>query len=168
MRRMYDLCEIIYFWRGILENDYMHLRDFAVERYFSKYEFTARYMLSSSDCDGYSLKHVLGLANNDERDRWDNLHLGYTETAGSDPLRAAICEHYSTIQLDEILVSSPGEANFILMNVLLEAGDHVVCMSPMYQSLYQVASDLGCSVSFWMPSEVNGKWHYNSDDLKTL
>ncbi len=110
----------------------MHLTEFAVERYFSKYEFTAKYMLSSSDCDGYSLNYVVGLANDNDRNRWDNLCLGYTETVGSEFLRMSIKQHSNTIQLDEIFVSSPGEANFILMNVLLTAGDHVVCMSPSY------------------------------------
>jgi len=146
----------------------MHLKNFAVERYFSKYEFTAKYMLSSSDCDGYSLNYVLGLANDNDHNRWHDLHLGYTETMGSEFLRMSIKQHYNTIQLDEILVSSPGEANFILMNVLLKAGDHVVCIAPTYQSLYQVANDLGCSVSFWLPSEANGKWYYNPEDLKRL
>ncbi len=31
----------------------MKLKEFSVERYFAKYEFTAKYMLSSSDCDGF-------------------------------------------------------------------------------------------------------------------
>lgn len=148
--------------------NYMNLKDFAVERYFSKYEFNAKYMLSSSDCDGYSLNYVLDLASDVERNRWDNLHLGYTETKGSEPLRMSIMQHYRTIQLDEILVSSPGEANFILMNVMLSAGDHVVCISPAYQSLYQIAEDIGCVISFWLPSEINGKWYFDPDNLKSL
>lgn len=146
----------------------MKLTDFEVERYFAKHEFTAKYMLSSSDCDGYEMSYVLNLASAEEKYSWDNLKLGYTETVGSEPLRQAISQHFSTIQTDEIVVSSPGEANFILMNVLLNAGDHVVCMSPMYQSLYQVAKDLGCSVSFWKPTIDNNQWQYDPSDLKQL
>ncbi len=97
----------------------MKIKEFAIERYFSKYEFSTQYMLSSSDCDGYEMKYVLELASDKERDSWENLKLGYTETSGSESLRNAIQEHYQTIQLDEILVSSPGEANFIFMNILL-------------------------------------------------
>ena len=146
----------------------MNLKDFKVERYFAKYEFTAKYLLSSSDCDGYNLNYVLNLASIKEKEQWDNLKLGYTETVGSETLRQAIKQHYTTIALNEIVVSSPGEANFILMNVLLSAGDHVICMSPMYQSLYQVAKDLGCSISFWEPMQSENKWHYNPEDLKKL
>lgn len=146
----------------------MKIKDFAVERYFAKYEFSAKYMLSSSDCDGFEMKYVLDLASNKEKESWENLKLGYTETLGSEPLREAINNHYQTIKMDEIIVSSPGEANFILMNVLLNKGDNVICMSPMYQSLYQVAKELGCSISYWKPIESSGKWEYDSSELKKL
>ena len=146
----------------------MNLNDFKVERYFAKYEFTAIYILSGSDCDGYSMNYVLDLASNEEKEQWNNLKLGYTETVGSETLRQAIKQHYQTIALDEIVVSSPGEANFVLMNVLLNAGDHVICMSPMYQSLYQVAKDLGCTISFWEPTQSDNEWHYCPADLKKL
>lgn len=89
----------------------MKIKDFAVERYFAKYEFTTQYMLSSSDCDGYSMKYVLDLASANEKKSWENLKLGYTDTLGSESLRKAIKQHYKTIELDEIVVSSPGEAN---------------------------------------------------------
>ena len=146
----------------------MKLTDFAVERYFARYEFTAKYMLSSSDCDGFPMRDVLDMASPEERSQWDELRLGYTETIGSGSLRMAIRQHYRTIGLQEIVVSSPGEANFALMNVLLEAGDHVVCMSPMYQSLHQVAKDLGCTVSFWTPETTDDRWYYDPDDLNKL
>lgn len=146
----------------------MNVEDFKVERYFAKYEFSAKYLLSSSDCDGYSMKYVLNLASATEKEDWENLKLGYTETVGSEKLRQAIKQHYETIRLDEIVVSTPGEANFILMNILLEAGDHVICMTPMYQSLYQIAKDLGCKLSFWEPLQNNNKWSYNPTDLKKL
>lgn len=125
-------------------------------------------MLSSSDCDGFSMSEVLSLANPAEKSRWENLQLGYTETIGSPFLREAIQQHYTTINNDEILVSSPGELNFILMNVLLNAGDHVVCMSPMYQSLYQIALDLNCNVDFWKPRINDNKWDYDIQELEKL
>lgn len=146
----------------------MRIKDFAVERYFAKYEFSAKYLLSSSDCDGYSMDYVLATASNSELSLWNQLRLGYTETVGSEFLRDAIQKHYQTIQMDEILVASPGEANFILMNVLLNVGDHVICMAPMYQSLYQVANDIGCNISYWQPTVEQGRWYYNPSDLKKL
>lgn len=40
----------------------MTVTDFKLERYFAKYEFTTKYLLSSSDCDGYPLQYVLDCA----------------------------------------------------------------------------------------------------------
>ncbi len=146
----------------------MYIKDFAIERYFARYEFKARYLLSSSDCDGFSMQYVLDLASKEERKSWDNLKLGYTETRGSVDLRNAITQHYTTIGMDDVLVCSPGEANFALMNVLLEKGDHVICMSPMYQSLYQVAKSIGCKVLFWKPETSNNAWYFDPARLKEL
>lgn len=146
----------------------MKIKDFAVERYFARYEFTAKYLLSSSDCDGYPMEYVLNLATAEEKERWNGLKLGYTETRGSLELRTAIQQHFKTIELDEIVVSSPGEANFVLMNVLLSQGDHVICMSPMYQSLYEIAKSLGCDVSSWKASQEHDNWYYDPEELEKL
>ncbi len=127
----------------------MLIEDFKLERYFAKYEFTAKYLLSSSDCDGYSLDYILSLATPDEQKLWNNLRFGYTESSGSDFLREEISMQYSTISADKINVMSPGEANFILMNILLNSGDEVICQRPSYQSLYQVAVSLGADFKFW-------------------
>lgn len=32
---------------------------------------------------------------------------------------------------------------------LLGPGDHVVCMKPAYQSLYEIALNIGCTVDYW-------------------
>lgn len=144
----------------------MNLTDFKLERYFAKYEFTTKYLLSSSDCDGFPIQFVLDWATADERKMYDEIKLGYTDSPGTLFLREAISNQYKTIKPAEVIVASPGELNFALMNTLLKPGDHVICMSPAYQSLYQIATDLGCSVSYWKPE--NEGWHYNTDDLEKL
>ncbi len=145
----------------------MKIKDFEIERYFAKYEFSTQYLLSCSDCDGFLVSDILKFATADERNHWENLQLSYTETRGSVALRAAISGLYSDISVDEILVASPGEANFVLMNVLLQAGDEVICMAPMYQSLYEVAQSIGCKLVFWEPdNQVD--WYYNPAKLQGL
>lgn len=146
----------------------MQIKDFAIERYFAQYEFKAKYLLSSSDCDGFPMQYVLDLASSAERESWSNLKLGYTETRGSLPLRQAIAQHYQTITPDDVLVCSPGEGNFTLMNVLLQRGDQVICMAPMYQSLYQVAKSIGCKIVFWNPEIQNQQWYFDPAQLEQL
>ncbi len=147
----------------------MRIEPFKLERYFAKYEFSTRYLLSSSDCDGYSLKYVLDCAGERERDLWENLKLGYTDSAGSLFLREAIAAQYRAVSPDNVVVGSPGELNFAMMNVLLEAGDEMICMSPAYQSLYQVAASLGCVVKKWpMTAGPGGAHEFDPETLAGL
>ena len=71
----------------------MKINDFRLERYFAQHEFTAKYLLSSSDCDGYELNYVLENASIEELKLWENLKLGYTESEGIPLLREAILRH---------------------------------------------------------------------------
>lgn len=151
----------------------MNISDFKLERYFAKHEFSAKYLLSSSDCDGVSVSSVLSFADNEELRQWNNLTLGYTESAGSSSLREQIAAHYSTIGVDDIVVASPGELNFITMNLLVGKGDHAVVISPSYQSLYEVIRSVGCDISFWGPNENDGEacsqiWNYSVEALERL
>ena len=70
----------------------MKVSPFKLERYFDKYEFTAPYLLSSSDCEPIQLNELLELANPKSREEWDLLKLGYTESKGSPELRTEICQ----------------------------------------------------------------------------
>jgi len=60
----------------------MKIRPFALERYFAKYEFSVKYLLSSSDCDGLAVKDLLQLADSETKKVWEELKLGYTESLG--------------------------------------------------------------------------------------
>ena len=144
----------------------MKINDFKLERYFAQHEFTAKYLLSSSDCDGFALQEVLSVANPEELKLWENLKLGYTESKGHPLLREAILKHYSIKTIDNVVVASPGELNFVAMNVLLEPGDHAIVVSPAYQSLHEVIRSLHCELSFWKPNPEN--WEFNTADLEQL
>ncbi|MBE6228999.1 MAG: aminotransferase class I/II-fold pyridoxal phosphate-dependent enzyme [Bacteroidales bacterium] len=139
----------------------MQISPFILEQYFAKHEFTARYMLSSSDCDGFPMEYILEHATEKELEMWKNLTLGYTEGMGSRFLRESVCRFYKKAKPENVLVASPGELSFILMNVLMErsAGcgsdkPHAVVVSPAYQSLYEVLKSLDCDISYWRASCV--------------
>jgi aspartate/methionine/tyrosine aminotransferase len=143
----------------------MKIKPFALERYFAKHEFTARYLLSSSDCEALSMSELLSMADSDTRRLWFELKFGYTESLGHPLLREAITDVYDDIEVEDILVCVPEEGIFLLMHALLEPGDHVICTFPGYQSLYEVARSIGCEVSTWKPDEGAG-WRFDLDQLK--
>ena len=66
------------------------LPDFRLETYFSRWEFTARHHLTASDAQTMTLAELLALADDQDRDAFENLSLGYTETFGDPALREAI------------------------------------------------------------------------------
>jgi len=144
----------------------MKIKEFKLERYFGIHEFTAKNLLSSSDCDGYDLEFVLDKASTSELELWNEMTLGYTESQGHPILREAVLQYYAIKNIEHVVIGSPGELNFITMNLLLEANDHVIAMAPSYQSLYEIAKSLKCELSYWQPDPDN--WKFNTEDLKKL
>lgn len=145
----------------------MKIQPFKLERYFAKYEFSAPYLLSCSDCEALSQKELMAMSDENSLKLWNDLKLGYTESQGHPILREEIAKLYQTIKPEQVLVITPEEGIFIAMNNLLEKGDHVITTFPGYQSLYEIASSLGSEVSKWTPKEENG-WVFDIDDLKCL
>ncbi len=143
----------------------MKIAPFKLERYFAKHEFTAQHLLSSSDCDGFKMKDILGLATAEEQHLWTNLQLGYTESQGLPALRDEITKLYSTISPAQVMVLTPEEGIFVALNSVLNQGDHVICIAPSYQSLHQVVKSIGCEVTYWLPDEERG-WYFNPEDIE--
>ena len=145
----------------------MKIETFELERYFAKYEFSAQYMLSSSDCESVTMHDLIAIADEEMHDIWKNLSLGYTETSGHPMLRQCIADLYPEFDVEKLQVVVPQEGIFLVMHALLEREDHVVCTFPGYQSLYEVARSLGCKLDFWKPDETNG-WRFDINQLKAL
>ena len=127
----------------------MQLREFKLERFFAAHEFSARHLLSASDCEALTLAELLVLADDESLALWRDLKLGYTESAGHPLLRSAAAALYEGIAADEVLIAAPEELIFIAMNVLVAPGDGVIVTFPGYQSLYEVASALGARTTRW-------------------
>jgi aspartate/methionine/tyrosine aminotransferase len=146
----------------------MRIRDFQLERYFAKYEFSARHLLSPSDCEPVSMSDLLGMASKQDLRRWEELVLGYTESAGLPELRARIAELQGGISADDILCAVPEEGIFLAMNALLEPGDRVIALHPAYQSLYEIARSIGCKVERWPLLNDGEKWRLDLQLLREL
>lgn len=143
----------------------MKLNPFKLERYFAKYEFSAKYLLSNSDCESLGQSELLKLADSETKKLWNNLSLGYTETLGHPLLRREVANLYTGISRDNCLIVTPEEGIFIALNTILEKGDNVICTFPGYQSLYEIAEGLGCQVTKWNLEEKN-EWSLNIEFLE--
>lgn len=147
----------------------MQMNDFELECYFGKYEFTAPYLLTQSDCESMTADELLSLEPG-AREGYLAQHLGYTETWGDPELRVLIAGLYRDREPEDVLVfHGAQEAIFAYMNVLLEPGDHLITMYPNYQSAYEVAGSVpGCEVSRWLLHDAGDRWTIDFDELEAL
>ncbi|MEO8437949.1 MAG: aminotransferase class I/II-fold pyridoxal phosphate-dependent enzyme [Chloroflexota bacterium] len=144
----------------------MRIADFALERYFARWEFAVEHLLCASDVQAYPMAELLALADDETRALWDGLELGYTESTGHPLLRREIAALYETIEPDEVLTfAGAEEAIFCLTNVLLGSGDRAIVTWPGYQSLYEVARAAGADVTLHELHESEG-WALDLDRLR--
>jgi aspartate/methionine/tyrosine aminotransferase len=126
----------------------MRIPDFALERYFARWEFAVEHLLCASDVQGYPMRDLLALADDETRALWADLKLGYTESTGHPLLRREIAALYDTLDPDDVLVFAGAEEGiFCLVNVLMGPGDHAIVTWPGYQSLYEIARATGADVT---------------------
>jgi aspartate/methionine/tyrosine aminotransferase len=145
---------------------------FALERWLTTYETRASFDLAESGIYPMTTRDLLALEPPESWSRTMNrlldLRLGYSEAPGSIALRSMIAETYVNTTPDDVLVTTGAiEANYLLFNVLLEPGDHVVAMAPAYQQLLSVPQAIGCDVSRWEIQAQDG-FHFNVDTLEQL
>ena len=144
----------------------MKINDFKLERYFADYEFKARHLLSSSDCESIKVTELLQMADTECLKLWHNLKLGYTETKGHPLLRKEISNLYKEISSEDIIVLAPEEGIFIAFNVILNPGDHVIVLDPSYQSLFEIPNAIGCEVTKWPIYLENNQWNLDVSFLQ--
>ncbi len=145
----------------------MNPAPFLLERYFAKYEFTARHLLCTSDCESLTIADLLALEPGAE-EAFKRHWLGYTESLGAQTLRQEIARLYNHIRPDQILVHSGAqEAITLFMQACLQPGDHIIVHWPCYQSLHETARSLGAEISYWEARPENG-WALDLDELKQL
>jgi aspartate/methionine/tyrosine aminotransferase len=126
----------------------MEIADFALERYFARWEFAVRYNLAASDVETLALDELLSFSDAECRHRWNTLRLGYTESLGLPALRVAIAELYDGLTAEDVVTfTGAQEGVFLAMHALLEPGDHAIVVWPAYQSLFEVARSIGAGVT---------------------
>jgi aspartate/methionine/tyrosine aminotransferase len=141
----------------------MRIAEFALERYFARWEFAVEHLLCASDVQPMPMAELLELADDETRSMWERLTLGYTESTGHPLLRQAIAALYEGLEADDILVfAGAEEAIFCLANVALEPDDHAIVTWPGYQSLYEVGRAAGADVSLHELREESG-WAIDID-----
>ena len=146
----------------------MKLRDFDLEVFFEQYEFSAPYLLTQSDCESMSIDTLLAKEPGSQEE-FLKQRLGYTEVTGSPELKEQIAKLYKKHEVDDVIIHTGAqEAIFNFLNIFLEPADHVITQFPIYQSIYSVAEDIGCSVDRWEIRQSEVGWKMDLDELEAL
>lgn len=142
------------------------LPDFRLETYFSRWEFTARYNMAASDCETMKLGDLLKLADDTDREAWEQMTLGYTPTWGSPDLRDIIASTYAGLSSADILTFAGAEEGlYCAMLALLEPGDHAIVTVPNYQSMETLPVTIAGSVT-GVPLRPENGWQLDLDDVR--
>jgi aspartate/methionine/tyrosine aminotransferase len=145
----------------------MQIAPFRIEEYFGKYEFSAKYLLSSSDCQSQTIEEVLALEPGSQ-EKFLKHWCGYTESPGAPWLRETITSLYKEIRADDVLVfAATEEAIFVFYQALFGPGDHLIVETPCYESALTLAKSTGAAVSEWQRKSENG-WAHDISALEAL
>lgn len=137
------------------------IAEFALERFFDRFEFDLPYQLGSSDPETLSVAELLALAGPDEQDRWQELRLGYRTAAGDPHLRAAVASLYPGRSPDDVLIAvGASEALMLAFAGSLRPGDRAIALTPAYQSLHEMPRAMGARLEL-VPVEPDGEgWRF--------
>ena len=142
--------------------------EFALERFFDRFEFSLPHQLGSSDPETLTLAELLRHADPEMHRRWDTLRLGYRTSAGDAELRAAIAALYPGRTAENVVVAvGAAEALLVTFAAAIEPGDRAVALTPAYQSLHEVPRAMGARLELVEVREdgTGGSWRFPMDRL---
>lgn len=141
------------------------LPDFRLETHFAKWEFKARHHMTASDAESMSLPELLAMASPEDRDGFEQMWLGYTETYGAPDLRAAIAATYAGRSADNVLCfAGASEGIFAANNVLLDKDSHAIVVTPNYQS--HESLPLAICEATGVPLDPDDNWSLDIDRVR--
>ncbi len=140
------------------------LPEFRLEVHFSQWEFQAKYHLTASDAESMSLAELLAMATPEEREAFETLWLGYTETWGAPDLREAIAATYASRDAADVLCFvGASEGIFAANSVLLDRDSHAIVVTPNYQS--HETLPLAICEATGVPLDPDDNWSLDIDRI---
>jgi aspartate/methionine/tyrosine aminotransferase len=137
---------------------------FAMERWQSTWENRVRFNLSESGVHPLSTTELLSLAGGSAGDILGR-RLGYPQSNGTEPLRAAVAALYPGATTEHVIVTSgSAEANFINCWHLLSPGTSVAIVMPTYMQTWGLAKNFGATVRE-IPLREDRGWQPDPADI---
>ncbi len=143
----------------------MDFQNFELEHFQSLYERTVDYNLADSSVKCTSVRELLG---SDDAAALIDLPLYYPEVNGTTLLRERAAALYPNATAANVLVTvGAAQANSMTCDMLLEAGDEVIVVSPGYRQVWGLAKNRGCVVKEAHLRPENN-WRLDLNELEAL
>ena len=141
----------------------MKLPKFEVEQWMTDYENDAVCNLTDTCIPALTIAELLSY---DTDDLFSHVTLDYGSITGDLRLKDEILKLYETGTVDHITTSQGClQGNELVMNTLLEPGDHVIAFQPGYQAFTDYPKSLGCKVTAIDLLEEN-RWQPELSDIE--
>ncbi|AVH69215.1 aspartate aminotransferase [Nostoc sp. 'Lobaria pulmonaria (5183) cyanobiont'] len=150
-----------------LKNSINKIAPALLESWMRDYYFSTEIDIGSSGVENFSLTELYKLTNLTQEEL-DRIVFHDSSSLGNFELRKAIALRWGNGDPEQVMVThGSSEANFLIMNGLLNADDEVVVLDPCYQQLFSIAESIGCQLKRW---ELRFEQHFlpNIEEAKRL
>ena len=148
----------------------MQIDNFKVEDWFNKYEKLAAYDMADTCVESLSLDELFRITGNKEKYLSQILEkkLNYGDIQGSERLHNSIREFYNKNTTHDLTITHGAiGANNLVLQTLIEKGDKVVVIAPIYQQHYSIPKSIGANVKMVFLQEENN-WLPDIDELSSV
>jgi aspartate/methionine/tyrosine aminotransferase len=124
--------------------------------------------LAASGSFAVTTRELLELEDAETKTRYLDLGLDYIENPGSESLRQAIADLYTTLKAEDVQATmGASEALLLLVWSMVEPGENIVIEEPCYENIPGVAQTLGIEVRK-LPLRPEDGWKPDLERLATL
>lgn len=149
----------------------MQIKDFAVEQWMNAWETKCTYNVAETCVYSVTLDQLFEITGTDKAafmDEFASRRLTYGDIEGQPRFLDGICKLYRTVEPEHIVTThGAAGANALVLQTLVNPGDHVVSIMPTYQQLYSIPEMCGAQVDIMHLKRENG-YHVDVDELRSL
>jgi len=145
----------------------MRLKPFLLDAWLDRYEHDIEFNIGGSEGPGWKVNEILGLATDEQRERFLNHKVVYSRPAGAEPLRAAIAEMQDVDPESVQVVTGASEALLVLMWLAAEPRANVILPRPGYPPFSALPESLGIEIRHYGIRKENN-FRIDVEEIKKL
>ena len=137
-----------------------------INQYYKKWQSQSPIVLSQSNPQPLTLEELESIIGSTENLFDQKEALDYSTVQGDETLRSVIAELYDQNNAENIATfAGAQEAIFCATHSLVEPGDKVVAITPIFEPLIKTAQDIGCEIEL-ISLQTHDQWELDLNQLE--